>query len=197
MSKELKTVNIRGKEYVQVDERLRHFNAEYENGRIETEVCFQDQYVRCVARVWPDVKNEARYFTGHAEEDRTQGPINKTSAVENCETSAVGRALGMLGIGLIGGVATADEVSGAIEKQSTSGKNMSAKQKNWIKRMYEKLGKTEDEYAQWINKQFAKHPSKLTSQEASAVIEKLNKQLEEQKQEGQDVDTSTKKSTKS
>jgi hypothetical protein len=43
--------------------------------------------------------------------------INKTSYVENCETSAIGRALAMLGIGIDTSIASANEVSDAIAKQ--------------------------------------------------------------------------------
>ena len=55
--------------------------------------------------------------TGHAQEDKASSNINKTSYVENCETSAVGRALGFLGIGIETSIATADEVAMAIAKQ--------------------------------------------------------------------------------
>ena len=55
--------------------------------------------------------------TGLAQEDRSSSMINKTSFVENCETSAVGRALGFLGIGIESSIATAEEVSMAIAKQ--------------------------------------------------------------------------------
>jgi hypothetical protein len=52
-----------------------------------------------------------------AQEDKAASMINKTSYVENCETSAVGRALGFLGIGIETSIATADEVSMAVNKQ--------------------------------------------------------------------------------
>jgi len=55
-----------------------------------------------------------------AQEDKSSSRINQTSYVENCETSAVGRALGFLGIGIETSIATADEVGMAIEKQNTS-----------------------------------------------------------------------------
>jgi hypothetical protein len=47
---------------------------------------------------------------GHASE-RREGNINKTSYVENCETSAIGRALGLMGIGLTDDIASADEIA--------------------------------------------------------------------------------------
>jgi len=56
--------------------------------------------------------------TGHAEEIRGQGPVNRTSALENCETSAIGRALAA--IGLSGGeYASANEMDG-VERKSNA-----------------------------------------------------------------------------
>ena len=54
--------------------------------------------------------------TGHAEEKRTASRINQTSALENCETSATGRALAFLGF-ISDGIASAEEVSAAIVQQ--------------------------------------------------------------------------------
>ena len=55
--------------------------------------------------------------TGHAHEERGSSNINKTSFVENCETSAIGRALAMLGIGIDTSIASANEVEDAIAQQ--------------------------------------------------------------------------------
>ena len=54
---------------------------------------------------------------GHAHEVQVSSNINKTSYIENCETSAVGRALAMLGIGIDTSIASANEVTEAIAKQ--------------------------------------------------------------------------------
>jgi deoxycytidylate deaminase len=58
--------------------------------------------------------------TGHAHEERGSSNINKTSYVENCETSAVGRALALLGIGIDTSIASANEVQDAIAKQDST-----------------------------------------------------------------------------
>jgi len=55
-----------------------------------------------------------------AQEDKSSSRINQTSYVENCETSAVGRALGFMGIGIETSIATADEVDMAIKKQDST-----------------------------------------------------------------------------
>lgn len=106
----LATINIKGKEYVTVAERVRYFNETYPNGMIETDISFDGELVRSRAKITPDTDKPQRYFIGHAEENREDGMVNKTSAVENCETSSIGRALGLMGIGIIDGIASADEI---------------------------------------------------------------------------------------
>lgn len=113
----MKVMQIHGNDYVGVPERIRLFNEKYPNGKIESTVTYEGNFVRCKSFATPDVAMPNRYFVGHAEEDRTQGKINATNATENCETSAVGRVLGFLGIGVIDSIASADEVSHAIHKQ--------------------------------------------------------------------------------
>jgi len=122
----LKTVDIRGKEYVPVNVRIAAFNEAYPNGCIQTEVEYQGDYVRVRAVAIPDVSVPVRHFTGHAEEDRTQGNINRTNATENAETSAIGRALGVMGIGILESVASADEVAHAVHKGAAAS-SMAAK----------------------------------------------------------------------
>lgn len=113
----LKTITIRGNEYVQVHERIRAFHELFPKGYITTEIVNQtDTTVLIKATVYPEA---GRYFTGHAFEKNSGGMVNATSHVENCETSAVGRALGFLGIGVETSIATAEEVSIAIKKQET------------------------------------------------------------------------------
>ena len=110
-------VEIHGKQYVTVDERVKEFHKLYPNGSIRTDLIeLTDRFI-IKAEVCPDVSNRMRIFTGYAYEMIGSSQINKTSALENCETSAVGRALGFLDIGLMGSIATADEVENAIHQQ--------------------------------------------------------------------------------
>jgi len=112
---DLNTVNIKGKDYVPVAERVRFFNENYTNGSITTEIVSEvdSQNIVVKAIVRPDVEETERIFTGHSQATVGEGYINKTAALENAETSAVGRALGMMGIGITDSVASADEVSKA------------------------------------------------------------------------------------
>jgi len=114
----LKTVNIKGKQYVEVNERLKHFRSNY-NGWCLTSDVVELTDDRCVIKATIFDDNGNIRSTGHAYEKEGSSFINKTSFVENCETSAWGRALANLGIGLDTSVASYDEVANAVTQQST------------------------------------------------------------------------------
>lgn len=108
-------VNLRGKEYRTVALRLSLFRHEHPDFTISTSIHHADaQTVIVRAEI---IDPEGRLIaSAFAEENRRAGPINATSALENCETSAVGRALAFFG--LAGSeIASAEEVSGAIQQQ--------------------------------------------------------------------------------
>ena len=106
-----KAIKIKGKDYVQVKDRVTYFNDTYPNGSIETKVESDNgkEIIFC-AKVTPDVSNPDRHFTGFAGGIRGGSGVDSTSAVENAETSAIGRALAMMGIGIMDSVASADEM---------------------------------------------------------------------------------------
>jgi len=120
----LKLTNIRGKEYAEVNQRVLAFWGLFPDGRLETEfLVLDDAQAVCVARAYDTRDPEAPPIsTGHAQEWRSTSQINKTSYVENCETSALGRCLGALGIGATTALATAEEVSNAIAQQAAGAK---------------------------------------------------------------------------
>lgn len=108
----METINIKGKEYVTVAERIKYFRSqeEYKNFGIEIEWIRIDEKI-AIAKA--TIKNQSGIIisTGTAMEERDEKSfINKNSYIENCETSAVGRALGILGIGVAGDIATYEEV---------------------------------------------------------------------------------------
>jgi len=115
------------KVYETVAERLLKFRKDYtidKGWSLTTEMSFKDQIVRCEARIiTPDDRIVA---IGHAEENRAGSYINKTSAVENCETSAIGRCLFAAGLGG-GEFCSADELLMAIKKQEEIGSMTSGK----------------------------------------------------------------------
>ena len=115
--KKFKTVDIKGKEYVEVNERVKYFTKEYVGWSIETELLSNVDGVCVFKAVIRDTGGRA-VATGHAYEKESSSFINKTSYIENCETSAVGRALGFLGIGIDTSIASSDEVKNAIKNQA-------------------------------------------------------------------------------
>lgn len=115
-NKTLSTMDIKGKDYVLVNERVKAFRMLYPNGRIDTELLSCSDGV-CVfkATVYDD---EGRQLgSGHAYEKESSSYINKTSYIENCETSAVGRALGFVGLGIDTSIASYEEVKNAVSQQ--------------------------------------------------------------------------------
>lgn len=108
-----KAIDIKGKQYVLVSDRILYFNENYVDGSITTELVSQpsDELVVIKATVRPNTSDRA--FTGYSQAKWGDGYINKTSALENCETSAVGRALAMMGIGVIDSIASVDEIKKA------------------------------------------------------------------------------------
>ncbi len=91
-------VNIRGKEYQTVALRVQKFREEHPEWELSTEIIeANEKFVIMQARIYNyDGKCIA---TGHAEEFRAASQINSTSALENAETSAIGRALAAAGWG--------------------------------------------------------------------------------------------------
>lgn len=113
----LSTINIKGKEYVQVHERIRYFREHYPNGRILTDIV-ELEGSGCIMRTQVWTKEDGLpVASGYAWEKMGTSNVNKTSFIENCETSAIGRALGILGIGIDASVASAEEVANAIAEQ--------------------------------------------------------------------------------
>lgn len=114
MSKE-GVVNIHGKEYQTVALRVKNFRGLCPNHTLQTEIVSRDE--DCVVMKASILNEEGRVIaTGHSEEYRGSSTINKTSALENSETSAIGRALAAFGMGGTE-FATADEVARAITGQ--------------------------------------------------------------------------------
>lgn len=115
MSKTSGVVNIHGREYETVALRVKKFRDKHPEYRLVTEIVSRDdECVVMVARIAND-KGEV-LATGHSEEYRHTSQINRTSALENAETSAIGRALAALGLGGTE-FASADEVASAISQQ--------------------------------------------------------------------------------
>lgn len=134
------------KEYAEVNQRIKAFRMLYPEGFIHTQLMSNENGV-CV------FKAEVGYYKSHTEfddkiilgtgtayEKETSSYINKTSYIENCETSAVGRALGMLGIGIDTSVASAEEVQNAVLNQEPQRPTIDPQVKKDLELMAEKAG---------------------------------------------------------
>ena len=116
-NQKLKTIDIKGKPYVEVNERLKYFRENYKDYSLESDVLEKTATSVMIKATIKDAHGNIR-ATGIAEEIKGTTFINKTSYVENCETSAWGRTLANLGIGIDTSVASANEVTNAIEQQN-------------------------------------------------------------------------------
>lgn len=116
MKDKLKTVDIKGKDYVLVNERVRAFRENYDGYGIATDMLSNDAGTVIFKAIITDPAGRT-VSTGYAYEKENSSYINKTSYIENCETSAVGRALGFFGIGCDTSIASYEEVANAIAQQ--------------------------------------------------------------------------------
>lgn len=112
-NKEIESIKLGSKGYAQVNERIKAYRKVYPTGSITSNIQeVKDDYVRIRVEVTDEQDNIIA--TGTASEmltgDSKKDYINKTSMIENCETSAVGRALGFAGFGVDTSIASAEDV---------------------------------------------------------------------------------------
>lgn len=156
----IKTTDIKGKDYAEVNQRIKAFRMVYPNGTIETEmisnengVCIFKAKVGYTTTIFEDDKIRTEYTllgTGTAYEKEDSSFINKTSYIENCETSAVGRALGMCGFGIDVSVASAEEVQNAIQNQTVTQEEADNYKLTFGKHQGKKLTEVPKEYIEWL-----------------------------------------------
>jgi hypothetical protein len=128
----MKSIKIHGKDYVLVNDRIKEFttNPKYNDYGLETNKTLDEWFEytdKKTGEILQDNRVEFKCIitnasgktvsNGTARELRSSSYINKTSHIENCETSAVGRALGFLGIGIDTSIASANEVINAVNNQ--------------------------------------------------------------------------------
>lgn len=180
----IKTTDIKGKAYAEVPQRIKAFRMIYPDGFIKTEIISNENGV-CVMRAVVGYESEGReriLGTGTAYEKESANYINKTSYIENCETSAVGRAFGMAGFGIDTSVASFEEVQNAIAQQEAMKKKPEAKQTtNEIKEGAMRAFLIEHEIApDWVCKMYKiKDLNDLTQSQATAITNNIAKFKEE------------------
>ena len=175
------TTDIKGKDYVEVNQRIKAFRMVYPDGFIHTKMKSNDKGV-CI------FKAECGFFaedgthrvlgTGTAYEKEGSNFINSTSYIENCETSAVGRALGMAGFGINESVASYEEVANAKANQGGSatgaGRKASQKQIAVLAKVYKG-----DLLTKLLEKNGLKKLEDISMEKASELISKLKEKENE------------------
>lgn len=119
--------NFNLSDYETVDSRIHKFYEKHPNGRIITDLVqtrINDvgqiiQYI-CKAEVYRDMADPVPSATGYAEEILGSNPVNRTSALENCETSAIGRCLANLAFSPKGSRPSQEEMTKAERTKSSA-----------------------------------------------------------------------------
>lgn len=115
----MKPVTIKGKQYIPVSERIKFLADNFQYSIQSSYEYYPERKMWVVKATLRIQKGEESFtYTGLAQEIESANykEVNFTSALENAETSAVGRACAMAGIGIDGGIASADEVNKAIQR---------------------------------------------------------------------------------
>tara|TARA_Y100000310_G_scaffold114971_1_gene113512 strand:+ start:1743 stop:2300 length:558 start_codon:yes stop_codon:yes gene_type:complete len=182
----MKKTRIKGKDYVMVDERIRVFWEKYPHGRITTEridsIDSISGYYCFKATAWPDPDDMPEWYaTGHADEyrDDKKSMVNISNACENGETSAVGRALGMLGILVEGSVASAEEVKNAIDKQSSANKADSESVLELESFLTKDITDPERKYIEGLLSN-----SKIPADQVTSIVKQMNERLKTREPKG-------------
>lgn len=179
----LKATDIKGKPYMEVNQRIKAFRMVYPTGYIHTDMASNTNGV-CIFRTdvgyYDSEGNKIELATGTAYEKEGEGFINKTSYIENAETSCVGRALGMAGFGVDASVASAEEVQNAIlqqeqteKKEKVNNQNVTDKDINTLKAVLVKKGVHEQSL---LDRYKVKSLSDLTFKDFTSAMQILSKQ---------------------
>lgn len=175
----IKTTPVKGKAYAEVPERVQAFRKLYPDGRIVTDILSIENGV-CIMRATVYARNEIGeewvLATGTAYEKEGGSYINKTSYIENCETSAVGRALGFIGIGSTDSIASAEEVQNAINNQERPPEKVSEREARVLRQMMDEL---ETDVNAFLGYYHVKKVEDMTKDQYVQACKILNQRLEE------------------
>lgn len=178
------TLDVKGKDYAEVNQRIKAFRMVYPEGFITTKMLSNENgIVVFKAEVgyhltfWDITSGQfdmrcITLGTGTAYEKEGSTFINKTSYIENCETSAVGRALAMAGFGIDTSIASAEEVQNAIAQQNEKLEDKAP----LIQKMHELIIEHELDYEKILRKFKVKKDVDMTIeqlQNAISVLEKM------------------------
>jgi len=179
MAKKAGVVEIQGKDYELVASRVAKFRSEHPDWTIHTELISNEDKVLFKCTI---LNGEHLIATGHAEEIPGTTHINKTSALENCETSAVGRALSLAGYA--GNYNPTKEEIEAAEANALNLLNIINKhQVKELKTMWLKAFPDDTEYKE-VEKYFKKRPEDFTKADYDNCVARINTRLRQKPQKG-------------
>lgn len=165
-------------DYVAVNERIEKFYDKYPQGSIETEIVYNDNgQVIFKAYAYRD-KEDTRPATGHAMEKEGSSFINKTSHIENCETSAVGRALAMLGFEIKKSIASKEEVENA-QLQQQEDKKISKTQEEALDKAIENRKIADDVVEKILNKYGYSSTAEIKMKDYMNIVNEFQKLVRE------------------
>ena len=160
-------------DYVQVNERIEKFYEKYPDGSIQTEIISnQNGEIIFKAYAFRD-REDTRPATGHAMEREGSTYINKTSHIENCETSAVGRALAMLGFEIKKSVASREEVANAKIQQEELSKKITKEQADVLLKVFENLNIAEGDVKKSLANMGVSTVQDLNNEQYAMILRKL------------------------
>ena len=162
--------------YETVEERLVRWHAAYPDSQIITIMVHYD--AKTVVFRAEGLVNGRIIACGHAEEVLGSSPVNKTSFVENCETSAIGRMIGNSPIGTKPGarpswqeMAKVERQGAAIQPLTAHGGLATAKQIGYIKKLAKDRGLSDEQLFDECQERYGALPEMLTARQASQLIE--------------------------
>lgn len=175
VNNEMTRTDIKGKMYAEVPQRIQAFRKLYPEGFIKTELVSMTDGM-CIFKASVGVydvtdNHETIFATGFAYEREGSTFINKTSFIENCETSAVGRALGMLGIGSEESVRSAEEELNASIQQEAE-KPITEVMLKAVRNSIEKNGFDEDKICDYFSLSELKKMTILQMRQFNDMVEK-------------------------
>jgi hypothetical protein len=162
--------------YETVEERLVRWHAAYPDSQIITIMVHYD--AKTVVFRAEGLVDGHIIACGHAEEVLGSSPVNKTSFVENCETSAIGRMIGNSPIGTKPGARPSRQEMAKVERQgaiiqplTAHGGLATAKQIGYIKKLAKDRGLNDEQLFDECQERYGALPEMLTARQASQLIE--------------------------
>ena len=173
----ISTTDIKGKDYAEVNQRIKAFRMVYPHGTIDTKLISNENGM-CIFQAIV-VDGDTILGVGHAYEKEGSSFINKTSYIENCETSAVGRALGMAGFGIDTSVASYEEVANAIQQQEED-KKISKTQEEALDKAIENRKIADDIVEKILNKYGYSSTAEIKMKDYMKIVNEFQKLVKQE-----------------